>query len=131
MKRAPRRAGVPAAATGDSNGAHRTYTYRADVLRYLKIGADGRYIVTDLTIKLPDSGNGNGVPSALGASVVLVYRSPTFAGPLKAVVIYDGGYTINNATPTMTQTIKPAFTTSRLRRGDWQNDPHRGQRSSQ
>jgi hypothetical protein len=46
------------------------------------------------TIQLPDSGNANNTPKALGASLVVVYRSPSAAETLKAVVIYDGLYTL-------------------------------------
>lgn len=64
----------------------RTYGYRADVLRFLdvdaatgKLAGNGSHAVS-----LPD---GSGV-SALGASLVLVYRDPAL--PLSAIVLYDG-----------------------------------------
>src|SRR6476469_1461897 len=43
-------------------------------------------------------------PIGMGASLVLIYRDPRL--PYNGIVIYDGGYTMNNATDSMTQTIK-------------------------
>ena len=87
--------------------------YRADVLRHLPADkvkniriANGTH-----TVKLPDSGgNGNGnVLYTDGASLVVVYREVT-AGqpglrPLRAVVIYDGAFTLAKDTPTMFQKV--------------------------
>jgi MBG domain (YGX type)/Galactose oxidase, central domain len=83
--------------------------YRADVLRYLPVDhannvrlANGSY-----TVKLPDgggSGNGN-IVYVDGASLVVVYRVLTPGTPLRAVVIYDGAYTMTKFSPGMTQTI--------------------------
>jgi hypothetical protein len=93
-------------ATGSSNGQHRTYTYRADVLRLLPVDSNGNIVVNGMhAVELPDSGPaGNAVPIALGASLVVVYRDP--AMPLKAIVLYDGGYTMDRSNETMTQTIR-------------------------
>jgi hypothetical protein len=108
--------------TGRSDGSKRTYTYRADVLRFLPIGDVkglpnfGKHLVNDadlqahgkaaLTVELTDSGSGNGVPNALGASLVVIYRDPDPSAPLAAIVIYDGGYTMDNSTQVMLQTIE-------------------------
>ena len=92
---------------GASNGSGRVY--RADVLRYLPVDhtnnvrlANGSY-----TVKLPDgggSGNGN-IVYVDGASLVVVYRVLTPGTPLRAVVIYDGAYTMTKFSAGMTQTI--------------------------
>jgi len=94
--------------TGGSggSGAYRTYTYRADVRRFLNADADGRFVGNgNYVVQLPDNGpSGSNTPLALGASLVLIYRDPRL--PYNGIVIYDGGYTMNNATDSMTQTIK-------------------------
>lgn len=97
--------------TGAANGAGRSY--RADVLRYLKIDPDNNVRLANgrHTVSLPDSGgNGNGnILLTDGATLVLVYRvvvpgQPQFA-PLRAVVAYDGSYTLSKHSAPMTQTI--------------------------
>ena len=87
--------------TGASNGSNRTYSYRADVLRFLdvdpvtgKLAANGHHTVT-----LPD---GAGL-SAVGASLVVVYRDPSL--PLSAIVLYDGAYTMDQSTEGMALAI--------------------------
>ncbi len=104
-------------------GGRRLVTYRADVLRYLPIGPNGRQIVNGpQTLEVPDSGplfsdvdeggaetvGGTG-PRAVGASLVVVYRDPT--KPFKAIVIYDGGFK-KGAYATMTQTISGFYQAS-------------------
>ncbi|HEY7290006.1 MAG TPA: Ig-like domain-containing protein [Vicinamibacterales bacterium] len=98
--------------TGSSSGQHLTYTYRADVLRFLPFDADGNIVVNGShRVEVPDSGSsGNQVPVALGASLVVVFRDPTM--PLKAVVLYDGGYTMNQSTQSMTQTVQGFYQSS-------------------
>ncbi len=93
--------------TGQSGGSKRTYTYRADVLRFIRVDeSTGRHVVNGPhSIQAPDSGNGNGTPNALGASLVVIYRNPDPLTPLNAIVIYDGGYTLDNGTPMMSQNI--------------------------
>ena len=65
---------------------------------------------------LADSGNGNSTPSTLGASLVIIYRDSASFGdpelPLKAIVIYDGSYTMNQSTQSMTQTIEGFYQAS-------------------
>ncbi len=92
--------------TGTSGGSKATYTYRADVLRYLavdsgtgKLSVNGTHVVA-----IPDSGSsGNATPLALGASLVVVYRQSSL--PLSAIVLYDGGFTLGNNTSQLFQTI--------------------------
>ena len=85
-------------------GVKRTYNYRFDILRTFN-AVDGNPQVNGThTVQLPDLGTPNSTPRALGASIVVVYSIPT--EPLNAVVFYDGGYTMNNITPFMTQVIE-------------------------
>jgi hypothetical protein len=72
----------------------------------LPVDADGRLIANgNHVVQIPDAGStGNGVPIALGASLVVIYRDPRM--PLNAIVLYDGGFTMNNSQDTMSQTIK-------------------------
>ena len=90
------------------SGTPRTFTYRQDVLRFLALGADGRFIVNGPhEVQLPDAGPaGSEVPIALGASLVVVYRDPNPTTPLNAVVLYDGGYTMNQDQRSMALTIR-------------------------
>jgi hypothetical protein len=90
---------------GTGQGSEKqTFTYRADVLRFLPIGSDGEVVANGShTVQIPDGGSGNSTPLALGATLLLVYRDTS--KPLTAVVIYDGSSTINNATQTLTQSI--------------------------
>ena len=109
--------------------------YRADVLRHLPISTNpatlGKVLVnnTDLTanghalhqVRLRDSGaggtqspsTGNQVTYTEGATLVVVYRVAT--APLRAVVIYDGGVTVDQD---FTSTVSPwaGITTPRQRR---------------
>jgi hypothetical protein len=92
--------------TGSANGSKATYTFRADVLRYLpqqttttpyRIIASGTHPVV-----LPDSGGTGAVPNALGAALVIVWRQPGIVNgrprqPLRSIVIFDGGASLNNA----------------------------------
>jgi VCBS repeat-containing protein len=95
-------------------GANRlTYTYRADVLRFFDIDTTaglnfGKYAVNGQhEVKLPDSGHPLiALPMALGASLVVIYRTEDTTTPLSAIVLYDGGYTLNVAHPTMEQAIE-------------------------
>ena len=96
--------------------------YRADVLRYLPFTAapngapTSRRLVNDSDLRaarlpltvvtLPDRGKpgaSNQPNQVEGASLVVVYRSPNL--PLRSVVIYDGGYTMDEDQPGMSQSI--------------------------
>jgi len=94
-------------ATGASQGTHKMITYRADVLRFLQDPDDPGKIDVNRTfeLQLPEPGStGNLTPSTSGAFLVLIYRDP--AMPLRAVVLYDGGFTLDHSTSRMTQTIE-------------------------
>lgn len=93
---------VGAPCWSDGSKLTRTYGYRADVLRFLdvdpgtgKLAANGSHVVS-----LPDGG---GV-SAIGASLVLVYRDPTL--PLSAIVLYDGLFAPGRSGDGMTQLVE-------------------------
>ncbi len=69
-----------------SDAARRTYTYRADVLRFLDVDpATGKHAANGVhRVELLD----NFEITPVGASLVLVYRDPRL--PLSAIVLYDG-----------------------------------------
>jgi hypothetical protein len=90
--------------TGGSDGAHKMVVYRADVLRFIPLGPDGKHLVkTAHHVELPDAGSGNVVPSTAGATLVVVYRDAT--QPLRAIVLYDGGFTLDQSTSAMVQPL--------------------------
>ncbi len=88
-------------------GGRRLVTYRADVLRFLPIGEDGKtnangvhqVEVPDVGVAFPDSDEGDiekgghAGPRAVGASLVVVYSDST--EPLRGIVIRDGAVTKN------------------------------------
>ena len=97
-------------ATGGSNGSKTMLVFRADVLRFittvnavtgkLAVNSADRISATNPTggfqVQMPDGGTGNSTPVTSGASLVIVYRDPTM--PLKSVVLYDGGFTMDQST---------------------------------
>jgi VCBS repeat-containing protein len=87
---------------GGAGGSNTTYSYRADVLRFLAVDpASGKLVANGPhSVTLP---NGQGL-DALGASLVLVYRDSE--APLSAVIFYDGAYTMSSTDQVgMRQTI--------------------------
>lgn len=92
----------------------RNYSFRADVLRLFDIDeTTGKFIVNGShQVQLPDGPQA----TALGATVVVLYRDSTL--PLSAIVMYDGGYTMDWRTPPMSQQIEgfyqPATPAARL-----------------
>ena len=97
---------APCAASGDSSGGaygiRRAVTYRADVHRFLEQDpATGKLMVKAVhEVHLPDAGGDvNLAPSTAGASLVVIYRDPT--KPLRGIVIYDGGFTVDKRTPNL------------------------------
>jgi len=87
--------------------------YRADVLRYLPVNSNNirQFTPGGETVTLPDSGGGgNGnLLYTNGASLVVIYRIvvPGFplATPLRAVVIYNGAFTMNKNSAPMTLNV--------------------------
>ncbi len=90
------------------------FVYRADVLRYLPVDSNNNPIANgNQTVKLPDVGanpGGTGI-NTNGASLVVIYKVivaglPTIA-PLRAVVIYNGAFTLTDGqgAPPMTQAV--------------------------
>jgi hypothetical protein len=113
----------------DSRGrkdSRQVKVYRADVLRFLPTGQDpgkpnyGKLLVNDAdlinhglplhSVTLPDGDghwdrHGKGPTlSTAGASLIVVYRAP--AKPLNAIVIYDGGETLDKKSHEFSQTIQ-------------------------
>jgi hypothetical protein len=67
-------------------------------------------------------GGSNQLPSTLGAGLVIVYRVAGYDPatgyqtprmPLRAVILYDGGFTMNNQTPQMQVTLQGFYEASR------------------
>src|SRR5262249_18376733 len=82
--------------------------YRACRLRYLAIDSTNnvRLVNGNHTVKLPDAGSAaDAVPSTAGASLVVVYRVLSLLQPLRAVVIYDGAYSLDRRTAAMSQVV--------------------------
>ena len=106
---------TPCWSSGGATGGgseHRLAVYRADVLGFLPANPNASYQVT-----LADAGSGNVVPSTAGASLVLVYRTtletaPSLQKPLTSIVIYDGGYTMNQSTDSMTLSMQGFYQAS-------------------
>jgi YVTN family beta-propeller protein len=94
------------------------FVYRADVLRFLPTNSNNVFQANGTQIvKLPDSQPTPGtVLYTNGASLVVIYRivvsgQPLIA-PLRAVVIYDGAFTMNKNTAGMSQTVAGFYETS-------------------
>ena len=87
-------------------GLPRTYTYRADVLRYFGIDeTTGKPRINGVhQVQVPDAGLTGNFPNALGAGLVVVYRDPSL--PLNAIVVYNGGSTVDSTNPTMSQVVR-------------------------
>jgi hypothetical protein len=85
-----------------------TRAYRADVLRYLPIDSVNSIRLVDgpHTVTLTDNGGNVNAPHTYGASLVVIYRIlKVGAAPLKAVVIYDGDYTMSKRSSAMFQFV--------------------------
>jgi hypothetical protein len=111
--------------SGNNGGSKTMVTYVADVHPFLPIDNQPNsptFGATTLTpnppangspsgtfsVKLADSGsNGNAVPIALGATLVVIYRvlSPAVPTPLNSIVIYSGSYAPSNAALSFSQTL--------------------------
>jgi hypothetical protein len=91
---------------GSAQGSKTIVTYRADVSSYIPVDANGNIQPnTSYQVILPDSGQASQPPSAVGATLVLIYRLLAPSSPLTAVVIYDGSYAPSNNAQTMTQPL--------------------------
>ena len=105
----------PCWASGSAPAGSAGFVYRADVLRFLPINSNNVFQANGTqTVKLPDSTGGT-VLYTNGASLVVIYRivvpgNPVVA-PLRAVVIYDGAFTITRNTAPMTLTVSSLFQT--------------------
>jgi hypothetical protein len=121
---------------GNASNSQYLRVYRADVLRYLPVPATangtptGQRLVNDAdltangfpltVVSLPDSGSGGSTSPSTGnqaellegVSLLVIYRTP--AGPLKSVVLYDGGYTFSANNPLMKQTVQGFYEASKI-----------------
>jgi hypothetical protein len=116
-------------ATGASNGSKATWSFRADVLPFftrvrpaspnqpVQVKVEGSH-----TITLPDMGGSNQLPSTLGAGLVIIYRVTGYDPatsyqtpkmPLRAVVLFDGGFTMNNSSRQMQVILQGFYEASR------------------
>ena len=78
--------------------------YRADVLQYFPRDNNGRQLVNGgHIVSLPDSGSQTAAPSTEGASLAIVWRLPGL--PYKAIVLYDGAFTMPGNGNVFNQTI--------------------------
>jgi hypothetical protein len=96
---------------GDAN--KKLLVNRADVVRFFDdVDSNGNALIngTTHTVKLPNNDGGNVTPFTIGASIVLVYRTPT--EKFRSIVFYDGGFTINQGTDTLTQPIQGFYDAS-------------------
>ena len=86
------------------------FVYRADVLRYLPVDSNNNPQANgNQTVQLPDAGPKGIGTYTNGASLVVIYRIvvpglPTIA-PLRAVVIYNGAFTMNKQSAGLTQNV--------------------------
>jgi hypothetical protein len=115
-------------ATGEG-GSKSTWSFRADVQRFfprvrpvnpnepVQVKVTGSHTVT-----LPDMGGSNQLPSTLGAGLLIVYRITGYDPatgyqvphrPLRSVLLYDGGYTMNNQARQMQLTVQGFYEASR------------------
>lgn len=116
----------------DHGAASKIYVYRADVLPFLEritpaavtqpvqVVAAGPHQVA-----LPDSGSSLRLPSTLGAGLVMVYRVAGYDPavlpiaysvpkmPLRSIVIYDGGFTMNTGAPRLWVPMEGFYEASR------------------
>lgn len=95
-------------ATGNGSGTHQMKAYRADVMPFLpeiEIAPNQRKrtAIGTHSVILPESPNGAVVPSTAGATLVVIYRKAGLE--LASTVIYDGGFTLNHGSPSMTQPL--------------------------
>ena len=99
--------------SGSSQGSKTMRTYRADVHRYLPVDPNpssrtfgAKLANGTFQVRLADSGsNGNTVPLALGATLVIIYRVLSPAVPLNAIVIYDGAFAPSNTSQNFSQSL--------------------------
>src|SRR6202040_1965210 len=92
----------------------------SDPTKPVQVVAAGPHEVT-----LPDAGHGHRLPSTLGAGLVVVYRVAGYdpmslplaysapKAPLKSIVIYDGGFTLNKGAPQLSVPMEGFYEASR------------------
>jgi hypothetical protein len=105
----PQSPNAPCWSPGSAPAGSAGFVYRADVLRYLPVDSNNNFQANgSQTVKLPDSTGGT-VLYTDGASLVVIYKivTPGFPdiAPLRAVVIYNGAYTMNKQSGAFTQNV--------------------------
>jgi hypothetical protein len=111
------------------SGSRATWSFRADVLRFFPrirpAQADQavQVLVTgDHKVTLPDMGWSDRTPSTLGAGLVIVYRVTGYdpatgyqaaRQPLRSIVIFDGGITMNSRTSQVQVPLEGFYEASR------------------
>ncbi|HEY1332700.1 MAG TPA: hypothetical protein VGF31_00505, partial [Myxococcaceae bacterium] len=116
--------------TGESRGSRATWSYRADVLRFfprIRPATPDRPVQVQVTgahtVRLPDMGRSNRTPSTLGAGLVVVYRVTGFdpasgyrtaKQPLRSIVLFDGGKTLDNRSSQIQVPLEGFFEASRV-----------------
>ena len=112
--------------TGQNHGSRATWSFRADVLRFFPHVERNGAIQVDVTgpheVTLPDMGPSNRLPSTLGAGLVVVYRVTGYDAntsyrsprqPLRSIVLFDGGATMDNRTSQVQVSMEGFFEASR------------------
>jgi hypothetical protein len=92
---------------GDGGSAKYFILHRADVLRFFEFDNTTKQWLLNgpHKVTLRDSGGtGNTVPFTLGASLVIVYREVN--QPFSAIVMYDGGFVMNQGSDEVTQKLE-------------------------
>ena len=100
---------------GAGGGASKFFIFRrADVLRFFDVDSNGKYILNAAhQVRLRDSGaTGNITPFTLGASLVIVYRDLAPAVPFSSIVVYDGGWVLNQGSEVVTKTLEGFYDSS-------------------
>lgn len=93
--------------TGAPDAARKSKTLRADVLRFLPIVNGKRQAIGQtIPVTVPHSGNGNVTPSTAGLSLIVIYRDRSVTAKLRSIVMYNGGWTMDQSTEMMTQTVQ-------------------------
>jgi len=91
---------------GSANGSKTMQVYRADVSAYLPVDSNGNIQPnTSYQVRLADSGK-NTPPTALGATLVIIYRVLSPDVPLKAVILYDGAHAPSNTAQIVSQRLQ-------------------------
>jgi hypothetical protein len=106
-----------------------TWSYRADVLRFFprrRPANTSQPVVAEVAgsheVVFPEKSKTNQLPSTLGAALVIVYRVSGYDAasnyqkpkmPLRSIVLYEGGATVNNSSRQFGLTLEGFYEASR------------------